>query len=96
MRSEHYPTGRPDDWTTFAIASALTGRSADARHALYASLALTRNADRVCRAAVAALSIYGERLREPVEALLYRVHTQGRSDDSPYCAWPANRIARDQ
>jgi hypothetical protein len=93
LRSAHYPTGRPDDWTTLAAASALAGRANDARHALYATLALTRNADRSCRAAIGALSQFGERLREPVESLLYRVHVQGRADESPYCAWPVSRMA---
>jgi len=93
MRNAQYPSGRADDWTTFAIASALTGRQVDARHALYASLALTRNLDRSCRTALGALATFGDRMREPVEALLYRLHAQGRADDSPYCVWPPSRTA---
>lgn len=93
VRGPQHRTGRVEDWTTFAIASALTGREADAKHALYVSLALTRNLDRSCRAALGALAIYGERLREPVEAMLFRLHSQGRGDESPYCAWPPDRIA---
>jgi len=31
---------------------------------------------------------YGERLRAPVEAMLYRVHSRGHSYTSPWCAWP--------
>jgi hypothetical protein len=94
MRNKQFQTGRPEDWTTFAIASALTGREMDAKYGFYALVALTRNADLACRAALGALSIYGERLREPVDALLYRLHVQGRSDDSPYCTWPASRMTR--
>jgi hypothetical protein len=81
-------SARPDDWQTFAIASALAGRDGDARQALYVSLALARNVDRSCRTALAAYGTYGERLRAPVEAMLYRVHVQGRAYESPYCAWP--------
>ena len=81
-------TGRFEDWMTYAIASALTGRVADARNALFVTVALTRNPERNCRTAVGALSNYGERLREPVEAMLNRIHMQGRGLESPYCAWP--------
>jgi len=93
MRNAQYPAGRTDDWTTFAIASALTGRQSDARHALYASLALSRNLDRSCRTALGALATFGHRMREPVEALMLRLHAQGRADDSPYCAWPPSGLA---
>ena len=94
MRNGQYLTGRAEDWTTFAIASALTGRESDARYAFYTLVALTRNADRVCHAALGALALYGDRLREPVDALLYRLRAQGRADDSPSCAGPASRISR--
>ena len=92
-RNSQNPTGRADDWMTFAIASALTGRQTDATHALYAALALTRNLDRSCRTALSALGTFGDRMREPVEALLHRLYAQGRGDDSPYCVWPPSRIA---
>jgi hypothetical protein len=39
---------------------------------------------------LSAMANYGERVREPVEAMLYRIHAQGRAYDSPYCAWPPN------
>jgi hypothetical protein len=91
--SSTYPRGRLDDWMTFAIASALTGRHADSTNALYVSVALARNDERVCRAALNALSAHGERLREPVESLLYRLHAQRRDDDSPSCGWPRSRLA---
>lgn len=93
IRSAQYPMGRPDDWTTFAIASALTGRQADAKHALFAALALSGNLDRSCRAALGALAVHGERLREPVEALFARLYAQGRDDDSPYCYRQIDRSA---
>ena len=88
-----FRTGRFEDWTTFAIASALTGRTADARNALFATVALSRNIERSCKSALAALSNYGERLREPVEAMLYRIQTQGRSSESPYCSRPTRWAA---
>ena len=83
MRNSQYQTGRSEDWMTFAIASALTGRETDARYGFYALVALTRNPDLACHTALGALASYGERLREPVDALLYRLQQQGRSDDSP-------------
>ena len=81
-------SGRFEDWTTYAIASALTGRAADSRNAFFATVALSHNIERSCRAAMGALSNYGERLREPVEAMFYRIHVQGRAYESPYCSWP--------
>jgi hypothetical protein len=80
--------GRSEDWTTYAIASALTGRAADARNALFVTVALSRNIERSCKTAMGALSNYGERLREPVEAMLNRIHMQGRGYESPYCSLP--------
>jgi hypothetical protein len=82
---------RSDDWTTFAVASALTGRTADARHALYASAVLSRDAERTCRAALSALATYGDRLREPVESLLQRM--QRRGDDASGCTAPGSVAA---
>src|SRR5215472_8902042 len=79
-----------EDWNTFAVASALAGREADAKNALYVMLALAGSAEPSCVAALNAVSNYGEQLRGPAEALLYRVHAQGRSYDSPWCAWPPN------
>src|SRR5215467_26678 len=79
-----------EDWNTFAVASALSGREADARNALYVTLAIAGNVERSCVAALNAVANYGEQLRRPVEAMLYRVHAQGRSYDSPWCAWPPN------
>ena len=81
-------SGRSEDWTTYAIASALTGRAADARNALFVTVALSRNIERTCRTAMGALSNYGERLREPVEAMFNRIHMQGRGYETPYCSWP--------
>jgi hypothetical protein len=84
---------RADDWIMLGIASALVGRLADARNAFYASLALSRNADRTCRAVLAALAMHGERLRDPVDALVVRLHVQGRADDAPACGSPQGRTA---
>ena len=49
---------------------------------------LARDVDRSCRTALGALANYGERMKEPVEAMLHRLYSQGRGLDSPYCAWP--------
>jgi hypothetical protein len=88
VRGSRYRTGRLEDWNTYALASALTGRAADARNAMYVTLALAGSVDRNCKAGLSAITAYGDRVREPVEAMLYRIHTQGRAVESPYCAWP--------
>jgi tetratricopeptide (TPR) repeat protein len=87
-------SARVEPWLTFAVASALTGRVSDATQALYVALALAPSVERVCRAAQGALSAYGERVREPVEATLYRLRMQGRDEASPYCALPAGLVQR--
>ena len=79
---------RDAEWNTFAVASALTGRDADAVRAFLAEAALTTNVDRSCQAALRAYASYGERLRGPVLALLQRVNAQGRAYDAPSCVWP--------
>jgi len=84
------PDGRIDDWTTFAVASALTGRERDARNAFFVSIALTQDLTRPCRAAVEAYAAHGERLRAPVEAMMERIRSWGRSHESPYCRAPSN------
>lgn len=82
-----YAQGRLEDWTTFAIASALTGRERDARAALFVTLALSNTVDRQCRMAHAALASHGERLRGPTDAMLARIRAWGRSQDSSFCRW---------
>jgi hypothetical protein len=89
-RAPQYHSARMEDWNTFAIASALSGREADARNALYVTLALTADVDARCVATLNAVSTYGERLRKPVEAMFYRLHSQGRAVGSQPCAWPPN------
>jgi len=81
---------RTEDWYTFAVASALSGREVYARNALFVMLAVSGNTERSCLAALNALARYGERLRGPVEAVFSRIHGQGRDDESPACAWPPN------
>jgi hypothetical protein len=87
-RGPQYQSTRTEDWNTLAVASALGGREQDAKNALFVTLALSGSAEPTCVAALNALANYGERLRGPVEAVLYRIHAQGRSLDSPWCAWP--------
>jgi len=87
-RAPQYHSARMEDWNTFAIASALTGRESDARNALYVTLALTADVDTRCVAALNAVATYGDRLRKPVEAMFHRLHTQGRGIGSQACAWP--------
>ena len=77
-----YPSGRIEDWNTFAVASALTGHERDARNAWLVALALAGGSERQCRAAIDAYAIYGEALRSPVEAMLYRANAAGRSPRS--------------
>ena len=83
-----HPTGRIEDWTTFAIASSLTGRGSDARDAWLVTLVLAPNPDRQCRVAIDAYATHGERLRGPVEAMLNKAQASGRSGQSPSCEWP--------
>jgi len=90
VRGTRFRSGRLEDWNTYALASALTGRDADARNAMYVTLALAGSVERNCKAGLNAIANYGERVREPVEAMLYRIYTQGRAYESPYCAWPPN------
>jgi hypothetical protein len=81
---------RLEDWNTFAVASALSGREVDARNALFVTLSVSGNVERTCLSALNALANYGERLRRPVEAVLYRIRAQGRGYESPACASPPN------
>ena len=96
MRDSRYLTGRIEDWTAFAIASALSGRERDSRNAWFVTVALAPSLERQCKAAINAYALYGERLRPSVEAMLYRVHTSGRSERSAFCEWPAHWMATRQ
>jgi hypothetical protein len=78
-----YPLGRVQDWTTLAISSALLGRESDARHAWYISLVLAPDRQRQRNAALRAVSIYGERLRPSVEAMLRREFPADRRSSAP-------------
>ena len=77
---------RFEDWNTFAVASALTGRSADATRAYLLMLALSADAERSCRAALRAQATFGEALRPTVEALSQRIRREGRADEAPGCS----------
>jgi hypothetical protein len=93
LHDARYPNGRIEDWTTLAIASALSGRDRDARNAWFVTLALAPQLERQCRSAIDAYATYGERLRSPVEAMLYRAHSSGRPGRSPLCEWPPHWAA---
>jgi hypothetical protein len=96
MPDPRYPDGRIEDWNTLAIASALMGRDRDARNAWFVMLALAPNLEQQCKAAIRAYATYGEPLRPAVEAMLYRVHSSGRSARSPFCEWPPYWMATRQ
>jgi hypothetical protein len=80
---------RASDWGVLAVASALTGRENDATRALLVEVALSNDLDATCRAALSAYSRFGERLRTPVQAMLYRVHSLGGAYAYPSCASPS-------
>lgn len=82
-----HPQGRLDDWTTLAIANALTGRERDARNAWYVTLALAPSTERLCRIALNAYVRHGERVRPSIDALLQRAEASGRATGSA-CDWP--------
>ncbi len=75
LNDARFPSGRTEDWTTFAIASALTGHDSAARNAWFVALALTADLQRLCKAAVAAEAAHGEPLHPSVQALLQRVRS---------------------
>ncbi len=75
LNDPRFPSGRIEDWTAFAVASALTGHDADARNAWFASMALASDLQHQCNNAVRAEAIYGERLRPSVQAMLQRARS---------------------
>jgi plasmid stabilization system protein ParE len=75
LNDPRFPSGRIEDWTAFAVASALTGHEADARNAWFASMALASDLQHQCNNAVRAEAIYGERLRPSVQAMLQRARS---------------------
>jgi hypothetical protein len=85
-----HPHGRPEDWTTLALANALSGREREARQAWWVSLELASDPDQPCRAAAQAYAQYGERVRPSVEALLRRARTMGLDEESAHCEWPSH------
>jgi tetratricopeptide (TPR) repeat protein len=96
LRDPRFPAGRIEDWSTLAIASSLTGNERDARNAWFVSLALAPSLERLCRAAINARSIYGDRLRGPIEAMLERAQASGRSRGAPACDGPPPWVASNQ
>jgi hypothetical protein len=95
LRASQMQAALVDDWSTLAIASALTGREADATNAWYVAVALARDLDRSCRAALGAVDSYGDSMVAPVQMMMLRIRQHGRDWESPSCAWPPNsRTAR--
>lgn len=89
LTSAQFLGPRVQDWITFAIASALMGREQDAINGLFVAAAIANNFGATCRAALAAAASHGDRMRAPVEALMQRIHEQGRDFESRQCVWPA-------
>ena len=85
---------RAQDWSTFAIASALVGHDDDATHGLFVAAALATNLPGTCKTALNAVAIYGDRMRVPVESMLLRMQQQGRDRESPYCSFPPRGLPR--
>lgn len=85
-----YGSGRLEDWMSLGVANALTGRRREAEEAFITSASAGNNVERACRGALNAVVSYGEAVRPAAIALLRRVNEQGRSRESPYCAWPPN------
>ncbi len=75
LNDPRFPSGRIEDWTALAVASALTGHEADARNAWFASMALASDLQHQCNNAVRAEAIYGGRLRPSVQAMLQRARS---------------------
>ena len=75
LNDPRFPSGRIEDWTAFAVASALTGHDVDARNAWFASMALASDLQHQCNNAVRAEATYGERLRPSVQAMLQRARS---------------------
>jgi hypothetical protein len=78
-------SGRFEDWHTFAVASALTGRQDDATRTYQLMLALSGDAARSCRAVRRAQATFGEALRKSAEALSSRIRRDGRASEAPEC-----------
>lgn len=93
LRDSRQLGGHIEDWTALAVASALSGRDRDARNAWLVTVALSPSPERQCKVAINAHARYGERLRDSVEAMLYRVHASGRSERPVFCEWPAHWMA---
>ena len=84
-RGSSFPAGREADWGTFAVASALEGREADAAQALFVMFALSKNPERACRAAQLAMAQYGPAMTAPARAMLSRVRSRSSAAAAPSC-----------
>ncbi|MEO8312631.1 MAG: hypothetical protein ABI520_15795 [Caldimonas sp.] len=75
LNDPRFPTGRIEDWTALAVASALTGHEAAARNAWFASMALASDLQHQCSNAVRTEAVFGEKLRPSVRAMLQRARS---------------------
>jgi hypothetical protein len=60
---------RLEDWGNLAVASALSGRSADASSAMLMLLAVSKDVNRSCRSALSSVASFGPALQSPAEAV---------------------------
>ncbi len=91
LKDDRFPVGRVEDWTTLAIANALTGHEVDARNAWFVTMAVSNDLERHCKAAVRAQALYGDRLRSSVQAMLERARS---SPGYSRCGVQPERTAR--
>ncbi|MGF6635236.1 hypothetical protein [Paraburkholderia sp. MM6662-R1] len=81
-------SGRTADWATLAAIDAAAGDAADARAALYVTLAIAPDVKVRCKSAKDSVNnIYGPVLRDATEAMFERIRDQSLSEDEE-CATP--------
>ena len=84
---------RLEDWGNLAVASALSGRSADASSAMLMLLTVSKDVNRSCRSALSSVAAFGPALQSPAEAVLARANERGSAAGAPSCQWPPRWIA---
>ncbi len=79
---------RLEDWGNLAVASALSGRSDDARDAMLVLLSVSPNVNRSCHSALSSVASHGQKMRMPAEALLLRAQDRVDVTQAPQCQFP--------